>query len=62
MTDWAFCLQVRNPVDLGGAYFCFSIVCTVALGLGSVFTMSEVEGGAFTKEDITMAMISGEKG
>jgi len=42
LADWTFFVQLRNPVDIGGVYFCFNLIPTLAIGLFSTYTLVEV--------------------
>ncbi|GMH90221.1 hypothetical protein TrST_g12947 [Triparma strigata] len=55
--DWSLVVQFRHPQEVGGAYFSFSLLVTVAIGLISLNFYEEPEG-SWEKSRITLLMTS----
>ena len=56
-SDYTACPQARHPQEVGGAYYSFSMVCTVAIGMGSALTYNEVGGGGLSQHTVITIMI-----
>ena len=56
LVDWTFFVQARNPTEVGGTGFGWSLVSTVAIGLASATTMDEIQG-PFEKATLMKIMI-----
>ena len=41
VTDWTACVQFRHPNEVGGAYFTFSLLVTIIIGLIAAFSYSQ---------------------
>ena len=57
MTGWTACVQFRHPLDVGGAYFTFTIFMSMAIGMVSVAVYDEEDTGRIDKATITTIML-----
>ena len=50
-TDWTACVHFRHPSDVGGAYFSFTLLLTIVMGVYA----------AFDYEAVSSETVEGEK-